>query len=177
MSLIPICLCQHRLGTLNYSFRRWPIIVQTVPFPAQILASSSGQMPPDHIFAHRQRRPARRGLSRSQRAGLRHSACLPTPTFPHLEGGHSALLGPLLLGFDFCFGDSLVDFHRRSLPHIVGDMGVSIQRGGAGHMAQDSGQRLDVHLVGQGVGGEGVPILYSKDKTENPHKSKGFYLV
>lgn len=38
-------------------------------------------------------------------------------------------------------------------------MGVSVQRGGAGHMAQDSGQRLDVHPIGQGVGGEGVTKL------------------
>ena len=47
-------------------------------------------------------------------------------------------------------------------------MGVGVQRGRAGHMAQDGGQRLDVHPVGQGVGGEGVPLRYNKDKRKNP---------
>lgn len=151
------CLCQHRLGTLNYSSRRWPIIVQTVPFPAQILAPLSGQAPLDHIFAHRQRKPARRGIFLPAGRLACTSACLPAPPFSRLEGGHGALPGLLLLWFDFRLGDAQVDFHRRSLPHLVGDMGVGVQRGSAGHMAQDGGQRLDVHPVGQGIGGEGMP--------------------
>ena len=109
------------------------------------------------MFAHRQRKAARRGISHSRRAGLRHSACLSAPSLPCLEGGHGSLFRLFLLFCDLCLGDALVDLHRCFLPHLVSDMGVSVQRGGAGHMAQDSGQRLDVHPVGQGVGGEGVP--------------------
>ena len=38
-------------------------------------------------------------------------------------------------------------------------MGVGVQRGGTGHMAQDGREGLNVHPVGQGVGGEGVPQI------------------
>ena len=38
-----------------------------------------------------------------------------------------------------CPGDGPVDFVRRLLPHFVGDMGVHVQRGGTGHMADDRG--------------------------------------
>ena len=47
-----------------------------------------------------------------------------------------------------------VDADGGLLPHVVGDMGVDIQRGAAGHMADDGGQRLDVHPMLQSVGGE-----------------------
>ena len=40
--------------------------------------------------------------------------------------------------------------------HLVGDMRVGVQGGGAGHMAQDGGQRLDVHSMGQGIGCESM---------------------
>ena len=91
----------------------------------------------------------------SRRASLRHSACLSAPPLPCLEGGHRSLFRLFLLLRDLCLGDAPVDLHRRLLPHLVGDMGVGVQRGGAGHMAQDGGQRLDVHPIGQGGGGEG----------------------
>ena len=102
-------------------------------------------------------------VSRSHRAGLRHSACLSAPSFPRLEGGHGAILVPLILWLDFRLGDTPVDLHRRFLPHLVSNMGVGVQRGGAGHMAQDGGQRLNVHSVGQGVGGEGMPQIVEPD--------------
>lgn len=38
-------------------------------------------------------------------------------------------------------------------------MGVDIQRGAAGHVADDGAQRLDVHSVLQRGGGEGVPEI------------------
>ena len=38
-------------------------------------------------------------------------------------------------------------------------MGVGVQCGGTGHMAQDGREGLNVHPVGQGVGGEGVPQI------------------
>ena len=95
----------------------------------------------------------------SRRASLRHSACLSAPPFPRLEGGHGALFWFLLLRFDFHLSDALVDLYRCPLPHLVGDMGVGVQCGGTGHMAQDGREGLNVHPVGQGVGGEGVPQI------------------
>ena len=38
-------------------------------------------------------------------------------------------------------------------------MGVDIQRGAAGHMADDSGERLYIHPVLQGGSGEGMPQI------------------
>ena len=84
------------------------------------------------------------------------SACLSAPPFPCLEGGHCSLFRLFFLLCNLRLGDALVDLHRRFLPHLVSDMGVGIQRGGAGHMAQDGGQRLNIHSIGQGVGGEGM---------------------
>ena len=100
-------------------------------------------------------RPAE-GFSFPRRADSRHSACPAAPPFPRLEGGHGALFWLLLLRFDFHLSDALVDLYRCFLPHLIGDMGVGVQCGGAGHMAQDSGECLDVHSIGQGVGGECV---------------------
>ena len=86
----------------------------------------------------------------SRRASLRHSACLSAPPFPRLEGGHGALFWFLLLRIDFHLGDALVDLYRCPLPHLVGDMGVGVQRGGTGHMAQDGREGLDcLQLRGQ----------------------------
>ena len=108
------------------------------------------------MFAHRQQKPARRGFLSPGGPVLCHSTCFPTPSLPRLEGSHGAFLGRLLLWFDFRLGDALVNLYRCSLPHLVSDMGVSVQRGGAGHMAQDSGQCFNIHSVGQSIGGECV---------------------
>ena len=77
-----------------------------------------------------------------------------------LEGTGDGFLGhELLSGFRFGSPDPPVDFVRRALPHGVGDVGVGVQGGGAGHMADDGAQGLDVHAMLQGGGGEGVPQI------------------
>ena len=77
-----------------------------------------------------------------------------------LEGAGGWFLGCRFLpGFRFGSPDSLVDLVRRVLPHGIGDVGVGVQGGGAGHMADDGAQGLDVHAVFQGGGGEGVPQI------------------
>lgn len=78
------------------------------------------------------------------------------------------LLWFLTRRLDFCLGNALVDLFRRPLPHLIGDMGVGVQRSGAGYMVQDGGQRFDIHPVCQGVGGEGMPKLV---EVENGRRS------
>lgn len=56
-------------------------------------------------------------------------------------------------------------------------MGVGVQRGGAGHMAQDGGQHLDVHPVGQGVGGEGMPQIMETKVRESCCLQQRFHPV
>ena len=85
------------------------------------------------------------------------STGLSAPAFSGLEGGHSPLWldsGCDLLHLRLC--DALVDLHRCPLAHLVGDMRVGVHGGGAGYMAQDGGQRLDVHSMGQGIGCESM---------------------
>ena len=41
--------------------------------------------------------------------------------------------------------------------HLVGDVGIGIQRGLCGDVANDGGQGFDIHPVLQEHGGEGVP--------------------
>ena len=40
-------------------------------------------------------------------------------------------------------------------------------------MAQDGGQRLDVHPMGEGIGSKGVPLRYNNDKQKKPLFSRG----
>ena len=53
----------------------------------------------------------------------------------------------------FCFcrwsflTDALIDFCCRSPLHFICNMGVDIQRGAAGHMTNDGGERLYIHHV------------------------------
>lgn len=68
----------------------------------------------------------------------------------------------------------LIDFCRCGALHLVGDMGVDVQGSGAGHMADDGGEGLDIHAVLQGGGGEGMPLRYNYDKPEKPRRIKGF---
>lgn len=102
--------------------------------------------------------------------------CRPSaPSLSCLEVGHRALLWCVF----FCrqrlrFGDARVDPRRRLPPHLLRDMGVGVQRGSRGDMAQDGGQRLNVHSVGEGIGGEGVPLRYNYDKPEKPRISRAF---
>ena len=59
-----------------------------------------------------------------------------------LEGAGGWFLGGgFLSGFRFGSPDSLVDLVRRVLPHGIGDVGVGVQGGGGGDMADD-GERV-----------------------------------
>ena len=62
-------------------------------------------------------------------------------------------------GFLLCFhlSDTLVDTCGGGLTHIVGDVGVDIQRGRGGHMADDGGKGLNIHAVFQSCCGESMP--------------------
>ena len=76
------------------------------------------------------------------------------------EGAGRQFLGRSLPLFPrLGLADAPVDLVRRALPHGVGDVGVGVQGGGAGYMADDGAQSLDVHPVLQGGGGEGVPEI------------------
>ena len=48
--------------------------------------------------------------------------------------------------------DTLVELHRCFLPHLISDMGVSVQGGRTEYMAKDGGQGFNVHPVGQSIG-------------------------
>ena len=72
-----------------------------------------------------------------------------------LKGGSAGWFRRLPLR-RFSPGDGPVNFVRRLLPHFVGDMGVHVQRGGTGHVADDCGQGFHVHPVLQSAGGKGV---------------------
>lgn len=56
----------------------------------------------------------------------------------------------------FAFDNSTVYLSGGGPLHLVGHMGIDVQRGTAGHMANDGRKSLDVHTVLQGSGGEGV---------------------
>jgi len=59
--------------------------------------------------------------------------------------------------------NALINLCCRSPLHFVCNMGVDIQRGAAGHMADDSGERLYIHPVLQGGSGEGMPQIMEAD--------------
>ena len=103
------------------------------------------------------------------------SDLLSAPALFSLECGHSAFLWCVFL-YRLWIGlcDTHIDFRRRFLPHLIGDVGVGVQRGGAGHMPQNGRQGLDVHSVSQSIGGEGVPLRYNYDKPEKPRISRVF---
>lgn len=48
-----------------------------------------------------------------------------------------------------CFPNALVDLCCRFPPHLIGDMGIDVQRSAAGHVPDDGGECLDVHAVFQ----------------------------
>ncbi len=79
--------------------------------------------------------------------------------FLGLESGHGSLSGNSILWPRLRLGDAPVDLRCRGAVHLIRDVGVDVQRGGGGHMAQDGGESLDVHAVFQSVGSESVPKL------------------
>ena len=48
-----------------------------------------------------------------------------------------------------CFPNALVDLCCRFPPHLIGDMGVDVQRGAAGYVPDDGGECFRVHTVFQ----------------------------
>ena len=111
------------------------------------------------MFAHKQQnQPTRDGIPLW--AGSFVSTGLSSPAFSGLEGCYGTLRldnSCILLHLRFC--NTLVNLHRYPLAHLVGDMRVGIQGGCAGYMAQDGGQRLDIHPMSQGVGCESMPQI------------------
>ena len=74
-----------------------------------------------------------------------------------------------------CFGHCLrlnsadppVNLYSRCPAHLIGDVGVDVHRGGAGDVADDGGEGLDVHAVLQENCGKCMPLWHNKDKSEN----------
>ena len=58
--------------------------------------------------------------------------------------------------------------------HLVGDMGVDIQRSATGHVPDDDGECLDIHAVFQQSRDECVPLWHNKDKLEKPCGATGW---
>ena len=91
-------------------------------------------------------------------------AWLATFTLVRLEGAGS---GFLCGGFCFCrklgLADSPVDFACRCLPHLIGDVGVDVQRGAAGHVPDHRGEGFDIDSVFQRHGGEQVTQVVEAD--------------
>lgn len=67
----------------------------------------------------------------------------------------------LLCGLDLA--DSPVDFACCRLSHLIGDVGVDVQCGAAGHMPNHRGEGLDVHPMLQRHGGEQVAEIMEAD--------------
>ena len=65
------------------------------------------------------------------------------------------------------FADTAVDIVSGRALHIVGDVGIDVQRGGRRHMAQHGGESLHIHAVGQRQGRKSVPLWHNKDKSES----------
>ena len=68
---------------------------------------------------------------------------------------------PLFLLRQGCvgFADLAVNSHRRQLLHMVGHVGVNVQRSGSGDMTDDGGEGFYIHTVFQCHRGKGVPKL------------------
>ena len=72
------------------------------------------------------------------------------------------------------FDDPTVDLGCGSPLHLIGHMGIDIQRGAAGHMADDGRKGLHIHAVLQGSGGESMPqIVESKSLAAGPFQHSG----
>ena len=57
---------------------------------------------------------------------------------------------------------------RRLILHLPCGVGISTEGEARIVVAQHTGDRLDVHAILQGKGGEGMPLWHNKDKSENP---------
>ena len=78
----------------------------------------------------------------------------------------------LLCGLDLA--DSPVDFACCRLSHLIGDVGVDVQSGAAGHVTDHRGEGLDVHSVFQGHGGKQVTEVMETDMlAPGPFQNRG----
>ena len=75
--------------------------------------------------------------------------------------GLLCLLLRLRLHLRLC--DPPVDVRRRLLPHLIGDVGVGVQRRGRRHMADDRRERLHIHPVFQGHGCKSMAQIMKSD--------------
>lgn len=64
--------------------------------------------------------------------------------------------------------DPLLDLPRRPDLHGVRDVAVDVDGRGGRDVADDGGERLDVHSVLQRTGRERVPIGYNREQSEKP---------
>lgn len=72
-----------------------------------------------------------------------------------------------------CLADAAVNIFGGCPLHIIGNVGVDVQRGGRRHMPQHGGERFHIHAVFQCQRCEGVPLRYNNDKQKKPLFSRG----
>ena len=65
-------------------------------------------------------------------------------------------------------GHEISHSFRRLILHLAGGVGVGAEREPCVIVPQHTGDRLDVHAILQGQGGEGVPLRYNNDKRKKP---------
>ena len=81
-----------------------------------------------------------------------------------LEGAGSGLSWHrLILHLCLRFDDALVNLHCCCTAHLIGDMGVDVQRSAAGNVTNHRGESFDIHSMLQGHGGEQVAEVVEAD--------------
>ena len=85
---------------------------------------------------------------------------------PGVFGGSGVVLHHL--------GHEISHSFRRLILHLPGGVGVGTEGETCVIVAQHTGNRLDIHAVLEGQGGEGVPLRYNNDKPENPSNDGRF---
>ena len=73
-----------------------------------------------------------------------------------------------------CFADTAVNVRGSGALHVVGDVGVYIQRCRRRHMTQHGRERFHIHAVFQRQGRERMPLRYNYDKPGKPRISRVF---
>ena len=64
--------------------------------------------------------------------------------------------------------DNIADGIRRLPAHLLGGVGVGIQRETRAVVAQRIGEGFHIYAVLQGECGKRMPLWHNKDKSENP---------
>ena len=73
-----------------------------------------------------------------------------------------------------CLVDNVADGVRRLPLHLLGGVGVGVQREACAVVPQGVGEGFHIHTVLQRQGCEGMPLRYNYDKPEKPRRIKGF---